>query len=135
MRQGRELGYKGIFLSFGAFEDPEVLALGAQADGCYYSSPSFDAANPAASSRKFVDAFQKKYGRAPNVHQANHYDLVMLYAAVADGLAKQNKPLNGAKVIEPYPELAHPTTQVSLPVGEAKDPIPGTQTPTPKPPL
>lgn len=96
VRQGRELGYKGIFLSYGAFEDPEVLALGAQADGCYYSSPSFDAANPGADGRKFVDAFQKKYGRAPNVHQANHYDLVMLYTAVADGLAKQNKPLNGA---------------------------------------
>jgi photosynthetic reaction center cytochrome c subunit len=44
-----------------------------------------------------------------------------------------NKPLNGAKVIEPYPELAKPTTTASLPVGEAKDPIPGTQTPTPKP--
>jgi len=44
-----------------------------------------------------------------------------------------NKPLDGANVIEPYPELAHPTIEASLPVGEAKDPIPGTQTPTPKP--
>lgn len=100
VRQARELGYKGVFLSFGAFEDPEVLALGAQADGCYYSSPSFDAANPGPSGRKFVDAFQKKYGRLPNVHQANHYDLVMLYTAVVDGLAKQNKPLNGANFRE-----------------------------------
>lgn len=96
VRQARELGYKGLFLSYGAFEDPEVLALGAQADGCYYSSPSYDAAAPSASGRKFVDAFQKKYSRAPNVHQANHYDLVMLYTMVAEGLAKQNKPMSGA---------------------------------------
>jgi branched-chain amino acid transport system substrate-binding protein len=95
VRQAREIGYKGIFLSYGAFEDPEILALGAQADGCYYSSPSYDAAAPSASGRKFADAFQKKYGRLPNVHQANHYDLVVLYRAVADGLARQNKPLNG----------------------------------------
>ena len=44
-----------------------------------------------------------------------------------------NKPLNGANVIEPYPELSRPTIAVSLPTGEAKDPIPGTETPTPKP--
>ncbi len=36
----------------------------------------------------------------PNVHQANHYDLVMLYAMAADGLAKQNKPLTGASFRE-----------------------------------
>ena len=77
-------------------EDPEVLTLGTQADGCYYSSPSYDAANPGPTGRKFVDAFQKKYSRLPNVHQANHYDLVLLYSAVADGLAKQNKALTGA---------------------------------------
>ncbi|VTY37536.1 Leu/Ile/Val-binding protein [Xylophilus ampelinus] len=100
VRQARELGYKGVFLSYGAFEDPEVLALGAQAEGCYYSSPSYDAANPGPGSRKFVDAFQKKHGRPPNVHQANHYDLVMLYAMVADGLAKQNKALTGASFRE-----------------------------------
>jgi branched-chain amino acid transport system substrate-binding protein len=96
VRQAREIGYKGIFLSYGAFEDPEVLTLGTQADGCYYSSPSYDAANPGPTGRKFVDAFQKKYSRLPNVHQANHYDLVLLYGAVADGLAKQNKALTGA---------------------------------------
>jgi len=100
VRQARELGYKGAFLSYGAFEDPEVLALGAQADGCYYSSPSYDAASPSAAGRKFVDAFQKKHGRLPNVHQANHYDLVMLYAMVADGLTKQNKALTGASFRE-----------------------------------
>lgn len=96
VRQGRELGYKGIFLSFGAFEDPEVLALGAQADGCYYSSPSFDATAPGENGRAFVEAFRRKHGRLPNVHQANHYDLVRIYAEVAEGMARRNKPLNGA---------------------------------------
>jgi branched-chain amino acid transport system substrate-binding protein len=95
VRQARELGYKGIFLSYGAFEDPEVLALGAQADGCYYTSPAFDAGSGNPATKKFVDAFQKKYARVPNVHQANHYDLIYLYKTVADGLAKQNQQLTG----------------------------------------
>ena len=42
-----------------------------------------------------------------------------------------NKPLNGANVIDPYPELSHPTISANLPTGEAKDPIPGTETPKP----
>jgi branched-chain amino acid transport system substrate-binding protein len=96
VRQARELGYKGIFLSYGAFEDPEVLTLGTQADGCYYSSPSYDSTQPPAQGKRFVEAFQKKHGRLPNVHQANHYDLVRIYDTVVAGLAKQNKPLTGA---------------------------------------
>lgn len=44
-----------------------------------------------------------------------------------------NKPLNGANVIGPYPELAAPTLAVNLPTGEAKDPIPGTDKPALKP--
>lgn len=98
VRQARELGYKGIFLSYGAFEDPEVLALGAQADECYYTSPAFDAASGNPATRKFVEAFQKKYSRLPNVHQANHYDLVYLYKMVVDGLTKQNQPVTGTSV-------------------------------------
>lgn len=95
VRQARELGYKGIFLSYGAFEDPEVLALGAQADGCYYTSPAFNASSDDPATRKFVDAFQKKYSRTPNVHQANHYDLVYLHKLVVDGLTKQKRPVTG----------------------------------------
>ncbi len=36
-------------------------------------------------------------------------------------------------MIGPYPELAHPTIEASLPTGEAKDPIPGTTMPALKP--
>jgi branched-chain amino acid transport system substrate-binding protein len=100
VRQARELGYKGMFLSYGAFEDPEVLALGAQADGCYYTSPSFDATSDNAATRRFVDAFQKRYSRTPNVHQANHYDLIYMYKSVVEGLVKQKRPVNGTTVKE-----------------------------------
>ena len=44
-----------------------------------------------------------------------------------------NKPLNGANVIGPYPELANPTVALNLSTGEAKDPIPGTDKPALKP--
>ncbi len=100
VRQARELGYKGIFLSYGAMEDPELLAIGDKAEGCYYSSPAYDPAGTNPATRHFVDLFKKKYGRVPNVHQANHYDLIQMYKVAADALAKQNKPITGAALRE-----------------------------------
>lgn len=81
VRQARELGFEGVFLSYGAFEDPEVLAIGKKADNCYYTAPKFDpSANEAA--KNSVAAFTRKFGRPPNIHQASHYDLIRLYSAI-----------------------------------------------------
>jgi len=98
VRQARELGYKGIFLSFGAIEDPEMLTIGSKAEGAYYSAPAYDPDSPHPTSRHFVELFKKKYDRVPNVHQANHYDLIHMYKNAADALVKQNKPITGANL-------------------------------------
>jgi ABC-type branched-subunit amino acid transport system substrate-binding protein len=95
VRQARELGYEGIFLSYGAFEDPEILAIGKQAEKCFYTSPTFDTTAGNEATKKFVDAFTRKHGRPPNIHQANHYDLVQLFSAVAANLAREKTPLTG----------------------------------------
>jgi len=100
VRQARELGYKGIFLSYGAFEDPEILTIGDKADGCYYSSPAYDVTNGNAATRRFAEKFEKKYGRLPNVHQANHYDLMFMYKAAADALVSEKKLITGANLRE-----------------------------------
>jgi len=98
IRQARDLGYKGVFLSYGAMEDPEMLTIGDRAERSFYSSPIYDPAAPTAQSKQFVDGFQKRFGRAPNVHQANHYDLVYIYKLAIDGLVKQGKPISGVNV-------------------------------------
>lgn len=96
VRQARDLGYEGYFLSFGAIEDPELLTLGPKAEKCVYTSPAFDAASTNPKTKAFVEAFTKKFGRAPNVHQANHYDLIKLFQDVATRIEKSGDKVTGA---------------------------------------
>jgi branched-chain amino acid transport system substrate-binding protein len=103
VRQARELGYKGVFLSFGALEAPEMLTIGRQADGCYFTSAAYDPAGDNAATKQFVDAFKKRFdGKLPNIHHANHYDLVQMYKLAADALVKQGKPVNGANIRDSF---------------------------------
>lgn len=95
VRQARDLGYEGYFLSFGAFEDPEVLALGDKCGKCIYTAPAFDASNGSEQTKAFAAAFSKKFGRMPNVHHANHYDLIQMFKVVSERLAKDGKPFTG----------------------------------------
>jgi branched-chain amino acid transport system substrate-binding protein len=95
VRQARDLGYEGLFLSYGAFEDPEVLALGAKAERCFYTSPKFDAASGSQETKDFIQGFTKKHSRPPNIHQANHYDLIRLYDAIVGKLAAASMPATG----------------------------------------
>jgi branched-chain amino acid transport system substrate-binding protein len=103
VRQARELGYKGVFLSFGALEGPEMLTIGKQADGSYFTSAAYDPAGNNPATKRFVESFSKRYaGRTPNIHHANHYDLVYMYKAAAEVLVKKNSPVNGANVRETF---------------------------------
>lgn len=82
VRQAKDLGYDGYFLSFGALEDPEVLALSDKAEKCVYTAPAFDVNSTDPATKQFVETFTAKFGRAPNVHQANHFDLIKIIQAV-----------------------------------------------------
>lgn len=100
VRQARELGYEGYFLSFGALEDPEVLALGPKAEKCFYTAPAFDASSSDPNIKKFVEAFTAKFGSRPNVHQANHYDLIKLIQAASEPIEKAGKQTSGEALRE-----------------------------------
>ncbi len=102
VRQARDLGYNGLFLSYGAFEDPEILTLGERADNCFYSSPKFEADTGSEATKKFIGTFTKKHSRPPNIHQANHYDLVQLFNTIAGTLAGASKPVNGENFKEEF---------------------------------
>ena len=103
VRQARELGYKGAFLSFGALEGAEILAIGKHADGCYFSSAAYDPNGDNPLTRRFVEQHRKRFGGAtPNIHHANHYDLVHMYKQAAEALIKQGKPVNGASMRESF---------------------------------
>jgi ABC-type branched-subunit amino acid transport system substrate-binding protein len=95
VKQARDLGYKGIFLSYGAFEAPEVLALGDVADNCFYTVPNYDPQNGSAQTKAFVAGFKQKFGRDPGVHEANHYDVIHLIKQVSEDVLKAGSPLTG----------------------------------------
>jgi ABC-type branched-subunit amino acid transport system substrate-binding protein len=95
VKQARDLGYKGYFLSYGAYEDPEILAIADKAEGSFFTVPAFDPNSSDPVTRAFVEGFKKKTGKAPNVHQANHYDLVQLVARGVEDLDKAGKPITG----------------------------------------
>lgn len=102
VKQARELGFKGLFLSFGAFEQPDILAIADKAEGSYFTAPAFDAESQAPVTKAFVAAFKKKYHATPNLHHANHYDLVYMFKIMAEDVYRQGKPYNGETLREAF---------------------------------
>ncbi len=88
-RQARELGFTGPLLGGDGWESDHLLELaGAALDGSYYSA-HYALDNPAPALQRFVRAFQKRYGRAPEVGAALGYDAARV-AIAALGRARSS---------------------------------------------
>ena len=90
LQQARELGFKTQWLTYNAFESPEVVKIaGSAADGVIYTSSNlFDLPNPGGKSEQFLESYTTKYGEPPNLYAATAYDAVHLFAiafASSDG--------------------------------------------------
>ena len=90
LNQARELGFKTQWLTYNAFESPEILKIaGIAAEGVIYTSSNlFDLPNPQPEPKQFLDAYLSKYGERPNVYAATAYDAMRLLAlagASSDG--------------------------------------------------
>lgn len=82
LKQAREMGFKTQWLTYNAFESPEILKIaGEAADGVIYTSSNlFDLPNPGALPKQFLDSYTKKYGERPNLYSATAFDAVHLFA-------------------------------------------------------
>jgi branched-chain amino acid transport system substrate-binding protein len=82
LKQAKELGLKTQWLSYNAFESPEVLKIaGDAAEGVIYTSSNlFDLPNPGTVPERFLKAYTEKYGQRPNLYEATAYDAVQLLA-------------------------------------------------------
>lgn len=80
--QIREAGIDATLLSIGTLGQPNVMKqAGKSMDGAYFTTTQFAADHPATGeARRFVEAFQKKYGKAPNYFSAFSYDSIGLLA-------------------------------------------------------
>jgi branched-chain amino acid transport system substrate-binding protein len=90
LKQAKELGVTTQWLTYNAFESPEVLSIaGDAADGVIYTSSNlFDLPNPPASASSFLRAYMNAYGERPNIYTATAYDSIMLLSraiAQSDG--------------------------------------------------
>ncbi|MEN3042201.1 MAG: ABC transporter substrate-binding protein [Fervidobacterium sp.] len=78
-QQARSLGYKGHILAGDGADAPELIKIGGQAvEGMYFSDHFHPDAPVTSRSKKFVEAFTKKYGVKPSTLSALGYDAYML---------------------------------------------------------
>jgi branched-chain amino acid transport system substrate-binding protein len=83
LKQARQLGLKTKFLSVNSFYDPKLLQIaGDSAEGAIFTYPLYDPKSEDAVTRKFVNAFKKKYGKEPDIFAVQGYDALKLVALV-----------------------------------------------------
>ncbi|RCK80128.1 MAG: Branched-chain amino acid ABC transporter, amino acid-binding protein [Candidatus Ozemobacter sibiricus] len=86
------LGYRGVIAGGDGLATPDFFAdPGPGIDGTLVTCP-YDESNPAPAHRAFQQAFQARYGRAPDSFAAHAYDTVGLVAAALARLAAAGVP-------------------------------------------
>lgn len=82
LKQAAELDLRTQWLTYNAFESPEVLKIaGAVADGVIYTSSNlFDLPDPGTTASEFLKSYTARFGDRPNLYAATAYDAVHLLA-------------------------------------------------------
>lgn len=76
-------GFRGRILTTSAFAAPGVFdQVGAASEGVLLTQVVFDPDSEEPAVRRFVDAYQAKYGTKPNFYAAHGYDAMMVIGAV-----------------------------------------------------
>lgn len=92
MKQAREMGVKAIFLGGDTWEVPEIIDVaGDAAEGAYFSTHFDEKAMTTEMTKKFIDAYKKKYNEDPSAFAALGFDA---YLVIVDAMnrAKSWKP-------------------------------------------
>jgi len=91
-QQAKSLGYKGYILTGDGADAPELIQIGGQAvEGLYFTAHYHPDAQITSVSKKFVDAYTKKFGAKPSTFAALGYDAYMLLVEAIDR-AKSKDP-------------------------------------------
>ncbi|MEM8930378.1 MAG: ABC transporter substrate-binding protein [Acidobacteriota bacterium] len=82
----READYGGRIMALPTFAHPGTLdALGTDASSVLFAHPPFDLTSGNEALTAFSEAYQAKYGEAPDVHAAQGYDALWVYATALEG--------------------------------------------------
>jgi branched-chain amino acid transport system substrate-binding protein len=83
-KQARDLGITVPLMGGDGWDDPQLLKIaGAAAEGNYFSN-HYSVDSTAPQSRKFVDAYVKRYGEKPNALAALGYDSLKILVAAME---------------------------------------------------
>ena len=81
LKQAKELGLNVQFLSTVMFEDPEILKIaGTAAEGVIYSARAYNPKSKEPIVKKFVEKYEMKYHKEPDIFAALSYDAVLILA-------------------------------------------------------
>jgi len=100
MKQAREMGIKSVFLGGDTWEVPEIIDVGGAAvEGAYFSTHFDETAMTTEMTKKFVDAYKKKYNEEPSAFAALGFDA---YLVIIDAInrAKSAKPEDIKNMLE-----------------------------------
>jgi branched-chain amino acid transport system substrate-binding protein len=123
MKQARELGLKCRFLGAVDMELPDVLQIaGLAAEGTVYTKAAFNPTDTTRSAAKFILAYTKQYGEAPEVNGATMYDATkIISAAISKAGTDPDKMKTYVLSLKDYPGASGSTT--FLPNGDVSKPV------------
>lgn len=99
LKQSRELGLTVPFVSYSAFQNPDLLTrAGSAAEGVLFTSPSLDFASADPKVQAFVSTYRVKHGREPELYAANYYDAVHMVARAIEALVAKKQLVTGEAV-------------------------------------
>jgi branched-chain amino acid transport system substrate-binding protein len=105
VRQAAELGVKAQFMSHGSVQNQAFADIaGPAADGFISGSPRWDDTAPEV--KAFIQRYQKKYGKEPDLYGPYFYDAVRLIAAAIEkgGYSKEGIR-QGLKELKDFPGI------------------------------
>ncbi len=97
VKQLRDAGVDKPFVSYSAFNDPDMMALPA-AEGSIYSSQKMDWSSTDPVTARFVADFKKKYGKTPSFYNANYYNAVWVTGKAMASLQKKGAEITGENI-------------------------------------
>jgi len=97
VKQLRDAGVDKMFVSYSAFNDPDMMALPA-AEGSLYSSQKMDWSSTDPVTARFVADYKKKYGKEPSFYNANYYNAVWVTGKAMASLEKKGQPITGENI-------------------------------------
>lgn len=98
IKQLRDNGVTQPVTSYGAFSNPEILAL-PEAKGALFTTQNIDWNSTDPTTKRFVDDYKAKTGKLPSVYIANYYNAVRLFALLAANLQKKGKSITGENLL------------------------------------